>query len=103
MGAAAIVAGVLGAASVGASIAGQKAAQDQAKKAAAQARRQAAEQAAANERAINAANQKKPDIMALASRNLAQNTGGIGSTMLTGPGGAPSGTLSLGRNTLLGQ
>ena len=69
----------------------------------AQAEKQAAETKAANERAINAANQKQPDIAAIIGANRASQGGGVGSTMLTGPGGVPTGTLSLGKNTLLGR
>lgn len=50
------------------------------------------------DQATNKANAKTPDIAAL----LKQNTGGPGSTMLTGSGGIDPGTLMLGRSTLLG-
>lgn len=76
--------------------AAQRAAQKQAEK-------QAADTKAANERAFNAANAKKPDIFALMNNNRAAQGGGVGSTMLTGPGGVPAGTMSLGKNTLLGR
>lgn len=48
---------------------------------------------------FNRANRKAPDIGSL----LAGNAAGGGSTMLTGPAGVNAGSLSLGKNTLLGQ
>lgn len=80
----------------------KKAAKGQ-KRAMHQAEKQAADTKAANERAINAANQKTPDLAAIFELNRARAGGGIGSTMLTGPGGVSAGSLSLGRNRLLGQ
>lgn len=50
------------------------------------------------DQATNKANAKTPDIAAL----LKQNTGGPGSTMLTGSGGIDPSSLMLGRSTLLG-
>lgn len=52
--------------------------------------------------AVNAANRKTPDTGALLT--AAGNMGATGpmSTMLTGPAGVDSNTLSLGKNTLLG-
>lgn len=91
------------AASVGLSaIQASKAAKAQ-KAATVQAEKQAADTKAANERAINRANQKTPDLAAILGMNKTATGGGVGSTMLTGPGGVAAGTLSLGRNTLLGQ
>lgn len=78
----------------------QRAAQEAASR---RAEKQAAEQKAANERAINEANQKQPDLAAIMAANRAATAGGIGSTMLTGPGGVKAGTLALGKTTLLGQ
>lgn len=52
------------------------------------------------DQANNKANAKMPDIAALLAANKAP--GGVGSTMLTGPGGVDTSKLTLGRNTLLG-
>lgn len=52
------------------------------------------------DQANNRANAKTPDIAALLAGN--RNPGGVGSTMLTGPGGVDTSKLALGRNTLLG-
>lgn len=52
------------------------------------------------DQANNKANAKTPDIAALLAGN--RNPGGVGSTMLTGPGGVDTSKLALGRNTLLG-
>lgn len=52
------------------------------------------------DQANNKANAKTPDIAALLAGN--QNPGGVGSTLLTGPGGVDTAKLALGRNTLLG-
>ena len=52
------------------------------------------------DQANNKANAKVPDIAALLAGN--QAPGGVGSTMLTGPGGVDTSKLTLGRNTLLG-
>lgn len=68
----------------------------------ADAKRQAAETKAANDRAINAANQKSPDVGALYKANRLAGSGGIGSTMLTGAGGAPVAGSMLGQTSLLG-
>jgi hypothetical protein len=87
----------------GASIAQGASAAKRQKAAASQAVTQAADTKAANERAINQANQKSPDLSAIFGMNKTAQGGGVGSTMLTGPGGVSTGTLSLGRNTLLGQ
>jgi len=72
-------------------------------RAAAQAEKNAADTKAANERAINAANQKSPDLAAIAATNRSLASGGVGSTMLTGPTGVAAGSLDLGKNTLLGR
>jgi hypothetical protein len=55
--------------------------------------RKAQSQAAADSRSLadrqfNAANQKKPNMAAIASDNLQSAGAGVGSTMLTGPRGA---------------
>ena len=60
--------------------------------------RAAAKQADLADQANNKANRKMPSIQATAKANQA----GAGSTMLTGPQGIDPGTLTLGRNTLLG-
>lgn len=52
------------------------------------------------DQANNKANAKTPNIAALLASN--QAPGGVGSTMLTGPGGVDTSKLTLGRNTLLG-
>lgn len=59
--------------------------------------RKAADQA---DQAANKANRKGPDLAALMAGNAM--TKGVGSTMLTGPGGVAPNTLALGRNQLLG-
>lgn len=87
----------------GASIIGASKARKQQQQAMMQAERQAAETKAQNERAINRANQKSPDLAAIFGFNKVGQGGGVGSTMLTGPSGVPAGTMSLGRNTLLGR
>ncbi len=71
------------------------------KKASAQAEREAAETQAANERAINRANQKSPNLAGIIAANRLSNSGGVGSTMLSRGAGKLGGTL-LGRTTLLG-
>lgn len=52
------------------------------------------------DQANNKANAKTPDIAALLAGN--KSPGGVGTTMLTGPGGVDTSKLTLGRNTLLG-
>lgn len=56
-----------------------------------------------NETATNAANQKTPDVSDILSRAAQASKGGAGSTMLTGSGGVGSGTLNLGKTSLLGS
>lgn len=73
----------------------QRSAQDQAAQ-------QARQQATQAEQAMNAANKKKPDIGALLAGNMLGTKGGVGGTMLTGPGGVDPSALTLGKNTLLG-
>jgi len=55
-----------------------------------------------SEVADNAANQKAPDISSILSQAANSSKAGIGSTMLTGAGGVSSGSLNLGKSTLLG-
>ncbi len=55
-----------------------------------------------SEVAQNAANQKVPDVTAILRRAATMGNAGIGSTMLTGPTGVNTSSLSLGKNTLLG-
>lgn len=71
------------------------------RKAMRQAERQAQQQAGENDRAINRANQKQPNILGFLASNRMANASGTGSTMLTGPSGVMGG-LPLGRTSLLG-
>ena len=87
----------------GASIIGGANAASAQKSAAAQAEQQASATQAANERAINQANQQGPNLQSILASNRSLATSGVGSTMLSGPGGVQNSSLSLGRNTLLGQ
>lgn len=73
--------------------------QDQAQR---QAQETAKKQEGLAEQAVNAANRKAPDTGALLTAAQQMGAGGIGSTMLTGPGGVDPNALSLGKNTLLG-
>lgn len=59
----------------------------------------AAADAAAAERAFNAANRKRPNIIGMMASNRMQPGGG---TMLTGPTGVDPGRLSIGKTSLLG-
>ncbi len=54
------------------------------------------------DQAFNRANPKKPDAAQLLYGNQQSNSGGVGSTMLTGPQGIDPSGLSLGKTTLLG-
>jgi hypothetical protein len=56
-----------------------------------------------NQTATNAANMKQPNIADIMARAAQASKGGVGSTMLTGPGGVNPGSLSLGKSTLLGS
>lgn len=67
-----------------------------------QARTQAADDKAANERLINSANRKQGDFTSMIGANMQAGQGGVGSTMLTGAGGASPTNSLLGRATLLG-
>jgi regulator of protease activity HflC (stomatin/prohibitin superfamily) len=81
--------------------AGERANKQQ-KQAQAQATDAAQKQATAADKAFNAANKKKPNIDAMLANNQAAGDMGVGSTMLTGPGGVDPNMLTLGKNTLLG-
>lgn len=72
------------------------------KQAGVQAQTQAADDKAANERLINSANQSRANFSGMMQTNLAAGLGGVGSTMLTGPGGSNPSASLLGRATLLG-
>ena len=52
------------------------------------------------EREFNRANAKTPDLAGIMASN--KRAEGAGSTMLTGPTGVDTGSLSLGKSTLLG-
>lgn len=65
-----------------------------------QAEAQARTQQRQSEMAVNAANQKQPDMNAI---QRAAQSGGMTGTMLTGPAGVDPNSLSLGKSTLLGQ
>jgi uncharacterized FAD-dependent dehydrogenase len=81
---------------------GQKAQKAQ-RRAANQATMQAEMQHRQAEREFNRANQKRPNIAALAARNRAMSGGGVGGTFLTGTMGAPTSSGMLGRTSLLGS
>ena len=72
------------------------------KKANAQAQEAAARQAKAADEAMNAANRKKPDTLAILEAAQAGSSGPSG-TMLTGPQGIDKNAMSLGKSTLLGM
>lgn len=67
-----------------------------------QAQANADKQAKAAEQAMNAANQKKPDTLAIIEAAQSGNSGSSG-TMLTGPQGIDPNAMSLGKSTLLGM
>ena len=60
----------------------------------------AQEKLAADAQKAEANRTRTPNLGALASAN--SQPAGVGSTMLTGPGGIAAASLSLGRNSLLG-
>lgn len=60
----------------------------------------AQEKLAADAQKAEANRTRTPNLGALASAN--SQSAGVGSTMLTGPGGIAAASLSLGRNSLLG-
>jgi Flp pilus assembly protein TadB len=80
---------------------GRKAEKAQAR-AAEQATAQANKQADLADQANNRANKKRPNVAGMLDANQ-QSAGGAGGTMLTGPAGIDIGSLTLGKNTLLGQ
>lgn len=53
--------------------------------------------------AFNKANRQTADASAMLSKQGQRASGGISSTMLTGPSGVSNKSLSLGKNTLLGS
>ena len=69
------------------------------KRAASSAEQAARDAAADQQRAVNKANARKPDVADI----MFGNRQGVGSTALTGAAGAPVGASSVGSNTLLGQ
>jgi type II secretory pathway pseudopilin PulG len=99
----ALTAAIASVATAGASIyQGQQSARAQ-RRAANQATMQAEMQQSQAEREFNRANQKRPNIAALAARNRAMSGGGVGGTFLTGTMGAPTSSGMLGRTSLLGS
>lgn len=64
---------------------------------------QAQQQASQAQQAMNAQNQKQPNSGAILSRAQQAGRGGQSGTMLTGPQGVDPSSLTLGKNTLLGQ
>lgn len=69
------------------------------KRAAASAAKTAEDAAAEQQRAVNKANARKPDLAGI----MFGNRQGVADTNLTGAAGAPVGASSVGSNTLLGQ
>lgn len=51
---------------------------------------------------FNRLNMKKPNISGIFAQNAQASAGGVGSTMLTGPGGVNLSNSILGKTTLLG-
>jgi hypothetical protein len=107
---AALIAAGVGAAGVGAGLyTGAKQAQGQQKALALQktGQQQAVQSALSTERqgaiAQNAANMKAPDILSILQRAALASKAGVGSTMLTGPGGVQPSQLNLGKTSLLGS
>lgn len=80
---------------------GQKAASS-AKDAQAQAQANANQQLSQAQQAERRANQKNPDTMSMLDAAKQAGRAGASGTMLTGPQGVGSDTLSLSKNTLLG-
>lgn len=68
-----------------------------------QAKKQAEDQAKQADQAMNKANQKSPDTSAILSAVQQSGKSGASGTMLTGPTGIDSSSLTLGKSTLLGQ
>ncbi len=69
------------------------------KRAAASAEQAARDSAAEQQRAVNKANARKPNVADI----MFGNRQGVAGTNLTGSAGAPVGASSIGMNTLLGQ
>ncbi|MDT3669526.1 MAG: hypothetical protein ROZ37_04225 [Aromatoleum sp.] len=93
---------VLAAASVAQAVQARSTAKDQ-RSAQKKAERSALAQQQQAEREFRMQDKKRPDISGLLGANAAAAGGGVGSTMLTGPSGIDSSSLSLGKNTLLGS
>lgn len=68
-----------------------------------QAKQSAKDQATNADIAMNRANQKSPDTSAILSGIQQAGKSGQSGTMLTGPTGVDSSSLTLGKSTLLGQ
>ncbi len=68
-----------------------------------QAKDAAQKQATQADQALNRANQKSPDTAAILSGAQQAGKAGQSGTMLTGPSGVDSSSLTLGKNTLLGS
>jgi hypothetical protein len=98
-----IIMAVAAVAGAGASIYGAVKSNANQKAAISQSEAQAATTAAANERAINQANSKQPNMTGIYQSNLAANSNGVGSTMLTGMSGQQVSPSLLSRSTLLGS
>lgn len=56
-----------------------------------------------SEIAQNSVNQQKPNVAAILARAATMGGAGLSSTMLTGPGGVNTGSLNLGKTSLLGS
>lgn len=73
------------------------------KSAANQASDNAAKAATQADQAYNAAHGKVPNVQGIQDNQATAALSGSGSTMLTGAGGVDPSSLTLGKNTLLGQ
>lgn len=71
-------------------------------KAQAEQRRRAQEAARKADEEFNRLNMKKPNLAGIMAGNQQASAGGVGSTMLTGPGGVNMANTILGKATLLG-
>jgi regulator of protease activity HflC (stomatin/prohibitin superfamily) len=71
-------------------------------KAQAEQRRRAQEAARKADEEFNRLNMKKPNLAGIMAGNQQASAGGVGSTMLTGPGGVNMTNSILGKATLLG-
>ena len=78
-----------------------KASQAQAQSAQDQAQKNSEQVAKQQEKALN--KPKAPNIAGLLAANQSAASGGVSSTMLTGPAGVDMSGMVLGKNTLLGQ